>query len=309
MKLIKYAFVIFYLFSFQASAANAPSLKPKYRSVELKEFTSVQIDVLPHSGVQLIFPFVLDEPSLKPALKITYAGSDGFEVPASSDKAKVSGKNTVTIVGNAPSSQGGNSVFLSTLFINVGGYNVTVSMRTQYDVRKVDTGIVFNLSNSERKQLISSAVDKYKEQIDKEYEKKLSKLDSMARQEALKFVGELVTNDPDYKSFKIESDFSIGDSRFVFYADELVVYPSFSTVVFEVENKSTVDVRLDSISLSVIDENDNPRSISGLFDCPKVFSSDSVSKCTFSSTSPALLDSQKYDLTVSTEIGSEVVSW
>ena len=61
--------------------SHSVSIKPRFVNVDLEEFTTLELKVLPHAGTQLVFPFLLDNPELKPALKMSLSSDNGFDVP------------------------------------------------------------------------------------------------------------------------------------------------------------------------------------------------------------------------------------
>ncbi|HFE37502.1 MAG TPA: hypothetical protein ENK06_03650, partial [Gammaproteobacteria bacterium] len=100
---------------------------PKIKRIELQAFTQFTLDMVPDLGTRFIFPFVLDEESdnIPFTLKMTNPVFTHQRVP---------GRNFF-VVELPPMSQPNTTnpvspVYLGNLFINAGGYNITVLLRS-----------------------------------------------------------------------------------------------------------------------------------------------------------------------------------
>lgn len=296
---------VFFVFVISLNCVAAPVLTPEFKKVPLTEFTSLTLNVLPDAGIQLIFPFMLDNPTLKPAIKIDNTNAEAFTVPATGQNASkiLIDQNTITIIGNRQSEQLGN------LFINIGGYNVVVGMRTVTDVREVSPTIVFELGEDDRNHLITHTIDRYKASLKSAHDKAMADLSRQAKEEALAYVGELVFKRPESTSFKISKVLDLEGRRLKIYIDELVKYDSFNTLVFEIDNPNAHDIRVDSISVTVIDEDDMVNQVSGQSNCPKLIGGGDDVQCTFTTLSKSAVNPIEYQLRISTDVGSGVVAW
>ncbi|MCG8313819.1 MAG: hypothetical protein MI976_11430 [Pseudomonadales bacterium] len=305
MRTLIYIFIAMFI----TPALAVKTLTPQFKHVKLQEFTSLTLDVLPDAGTQLIFPFLLDNPDLSPGLKIRLTNDDGFDVPhdAKEIEALLIGQNTISIIGKP--SQNGNDTYLGNLFVSIGGYNLSIALRTTYDVRKHISNIVLNISDDERSLLIENIIDKKKKQLEKSYQDKLAEIDRIASQESLKHVASMALEEPDYNSFKIDEDIEINDTRINLYIDSILSYgDKYQVLLFEIENRSSKDITLNSINLGALYKGGSNH-IVGSIKCPEVLKADSTNKCSYASTDTSMSQANELKIEINTDRGVGVFIW
>jgi hypothetical protein len=302
---MKYLILLFVSLS---SFSNSLEIEPIFEKVELKEFTSLSLNIMPDTGTQLIFPFTLDNPELTPNLKIKLSNSDGFWVPTTETEIKqLEGQNTLNILGNADSD--GSPKHLGILNISVGGYNLTIALKTVYDPRKIKTNIVFNIPDEKREHMVEKSVERYTASIDKEYKDKLNNLEALARKNALNYVGDIVLNEPDVESFKIETESVIDNNRLLIFSDRIESYnDSFFVFIYEVENYSSVDFKVNNFSFFGL-KNDLETMYDGKNNCPSLIKSGGKYKCTFTTLDKSAIDLDEYKIILNTDRGEGVFKW
>src|SRR5690554_1593595 len=203
MKIFKLLVLVLLVNTAQASVPVSPNLTTQFQHVELKEFTTLTLNIMPHVGTQLIFPFMLDDPLLTPQIKIDLTNESGFLVPAAkkgNDSILVE-QNTITIIGN-PVSQG----TLGTLFVNIGGYNMSIALRTVFRSSEVSPSVIFDISEDDRNHLITHTVERYKKALKAEHDQAMAKVEEQARDMALSYVGEVALSYPKTKKFISRSE-------------------------------------------------------------------------------------------------------
>lgn len=302
----KLSFFALLLLVTQVWAVDTPT--PQFKHVQLQEFTALTLDILPDAGTQLIFPFLLDNPDLSPSLKIRLTNNDGFEVPHTNEEitALLVGQNTISIIG---SSSKDSKPHLGNLFITIGGYHLSIALRTTLDVRKHVSNVVFNIDDKERKLLIENIINKTKQQLETSYQEKLSELDRIAAQQSLKHVAAMALEEPDYQSFKIDDDLDINDTRLIIYVDSILSYGDrYRVLLFELENRSTKDIKLNSVNLAAIQEGGADH-IVGSLQCPETLKADSVNKCSYASTDTMMSAAKELKLEFTTDRGVGVFVW
>ncbi len=293
-----------------AIAKQEPNpISPQFKHVKLEEFTAMTLDIMPHAGTQLIFPFVLDNPDLQPLLKIELTNPDGFEVPHDSGKVKalLSGQNTITITGKKIEK---DPTVMGNLFISIGGYNLSISLRSTLDVRNHVSNIVFDVTEKERDHLIENIIKKRTKQLEANYQEKLQKLEDKAQSQALKHISLMATEKPDYDNFKIEDEIEFDEERIIVFIDKIIQYGStYSVLLFELDNRSNKDFQTNNIEIRALTEK-REIPIQGSFNCPKALKSDSVLKCSFATTQGDTLDRAKeLKLDLITDRGTGSIIW
>ena len=310
MKIFKFKYLVFVLIliAAQAKAYNAPSLTTKFKNVELKEFTTLTLNIMPHVGTQLIFPFMLDDPLLTPQLKLDLTNNTGFSVPAAmkgNDSILVN-QNTITIIGNPT-----EHANLGTLFVNIGGYNISIALRTVYKSNEISPSVIFDISKEDREHLITHTVNRFKKSLNEEHAKAMAKVDDTARNMALAYVGEVALAYPKTSKYVIEKRLDLDEGRLTFFADKMLSYENFSVIAFEIENPNGHDIRIDDIEFysyeTTKDEVGN--SIRGKALCPEKVLKGQVAKCSFTTTAPTAKTAAAFSATITTDIGTGVAKW
>lgn len=308
MKTYKAILLLILLIGPSYTLANVAAIVPKFQEHTLTEFTTLSLPVMPDAGTQLIFPFILSNPTLKPSLKIELSNSKGFSVTGSENVALVKDQNTITILGKSSLAEAAPT-YLGNLYITVGGYNVSIALKTTYDVRDVVSNVKFNINEYDRNHLITHTIDRYKESLSKDHSKKLQQVSKMAREEALSYIGEVALNEPSTTRLKAETDLYISSNRLVIFVDKVVTYDHFSILVFEIENPTSVDFSIDDYSLVVLTEDDAMNTISGKVNCSSKLEAGDTKKCAFSTIDKLITDAYAYEMTVSTDWGTGVAKW
>lgn len=286
-------------------------IKPTYKEVDLSEFTSLSLDIMPDAGTQLIFPFTLDSPDLIPPLKYQLTNQDGFYfVKDSKDlQVQVNGQNTLSIIG-VPADPDEKPVHIGNLFLSVGGYNLTVSLRTTYDPAKHVTNVVFKIPDDRRNHLIEKAAERKIAQLQKNYDEKMKRLDIEAASSSLAHVAAMALEDPTTTSFKTEQDLDISDKRIIVYIDRILDYNGkYQVLLFDMENHNSSDFAVENLTISTLSDKAGERNISGYFKCDKRLRGDEINKCSFVTTDRKVLDGEKLKLTVGTDRGNGAITW
>lgn len=277
-------------------------IQPKFKRVKLKEFTSMQLYVMPDTGTQLIFPFLLNNPSLKPKLKIKLTNADGFSVPTTEQEMKaLIEQNTITIIG-----KNGNDMpkYLGNLFISVGGYNLSIGLSTVYDVRKTVSNIIFDISEKERKHLIDRTVQLHKDKLNLEFDNLKKGLNKRAREIALSLVTDLVLEkDTSSANFKADGDLIINGERLVVYLDKVITQSSFATILFDIDNKSKLDTKIKGMRVYKISKDGEEQEVVGATNCPDRLEGSGSLTCGFTTLDKSVIDAYKFKISISNDQG------
>ncbi len=298
------------LVTFNTSANTPPTIKPVFKKVLLTEFTSLSLDVFPDVGTQLVFPFKLDNPELSPSLKIHLTSNNGFEVPTTSDEIAglLIGQNTITITGKVNTTDL-TAKYISYLFINIGGYNLSISLKNTHDPKKHISNIIFKIDKKERLHMIENYIKKYTDGLDKKYKNKLDSLDDLAKEQALSKVARLAMNSPSNTRFKEEADIKIGTAKIELYIDNMFTYENEYNVLFmELKNRNNSDFVIEGFDIILINDGRNT-SITGAHVCNGELLSDSTVRCSFATTNLDIKDADKIKILVRTNRGQGEYEW
>lgn len=293
-----------------SSWVNSATLTPEFKRVDLKENTTLSLSILPDAGTQLIFPFELDNPDLRPNLKIRLTNANGFTVPNSTEEIKVllKGQNTITIEGKA-NQDAPDSIYLGNLFITIGGYNLSIGLKTTFLTTEHVSNIIFDVDGSTREHMIESAVRRKTETLDKLYREKMAKLDSAAKEMSLSHVSIMAKKTPTKENYKDEGRIKIDNKSITIFADKLVQYGNeYFILMFDIENKTSSDFTINSLNIFSKD-GENEGIIKGAFACNPRLNADTTLNCTFSSLSSRLKDAKRLKLQISTDRGSGEFIW
>lgn len=291
-------------------SSHAVELNPEFRQVDLMENTMLKLEVMPDAGTQLVFPFELDNPDLTPSLKIRLTNPNGFSVPTEESEIKTMlvGQNTITIEGKANPNDP-RARYLGNLFITIGGYNLSIALKTTYDTTRHVSNIVFNIDDETREHMIEQAVKRKTKNLDRRYDEKVAELDEQAKQMSLSHVAIMAMEDPDTTRFKSDGRVKLGDNSITVFADRMVSWgQQYYVLLFELENKTNLDFTIQSLKLVSLD-GENERTIEGSFKCDPRLNADTNLKCTFASLSEQLRTAKRLQLRITTDRGEGVFQW
>lgn len=226
-------------------AAGAADAAPRERHVTLSKLTKLTLNIYPGLGTRFIFPFILDEAETKDSLvPFTLVITN----PAFTH-AREKGRNSLVVKTDA---QGG--LVASNMFVSVGGYQITVELRSTKDIDSHYTDVVFDLGKEEQETLIQRGVAQRTKALDSQYQQKLDDLDKTADRRAMSRVGALALQRPRSTNIKEEATKKLtnGD-RMLLFVDEVLQYGPYNVYVFELESDSNtqgfsiIDAKLSNI--------------------------------------------------------------
>ena len=136
----------------------------KVRNVEMREYTQFSLEVVPHLGTRLIFPFLLDDLNLKPPLNYKLTNAVDFTVTRNLDA--LAGQNVFLIT----CSQRKGSI--GKLYMSIAGYNLAINLVVSDRIEDHVSDIFFSLGEDDRNFLISQETERIKKQLQNLYRKK-----------------------------------------------------------------------------------------------------------------------------------------
>lgn len=234
-------------------AVNAPLIK----HVQLQEFTTLTIDIVPDLGTRLVFPFVLDEQPKEGVVPYTMTLTNKV---FKSDRKN--GRNVLVLTAPPTKDGGDMSGYLGDLFISVAGYNISARLRTVNDWREHYTDIVFELSEADRQTLIDEEVQRRVQALEVEHQRKIEALDNDIDKRALAKVAYLALQTPDQDRVKEKTRAVLANGdRLILTVDSVMGYDQFSMVPFELEADTMDDLKILDARLFVQAEKDAPEQL------------------------------------------------
>ena len=294
------------LISAYAIGNDVPDLKPKFQSVTLTEFTTLELSIFPDAGTQLIFPFKLDNPTLEPTLKIRLTNANGFDIPTSNEEMTrlILGQNSIAILGKV-NSEDPSAKYVGNLFINIGGYNLSIVLKTTHDYTEHVSNVVFRVHESERDHIIENLVKRKTKQLEDAFKAKMDTVDTVAKTQSLGHIADISRINPKIRRFKDEGDVTIDGSRIEVYADKVLTYKDkFSVFYFELKNRSAKDFDLSNISLY-----SGEIHVTGDYKCDGPLHSDETLLCSFVTENATISKSPALKLVVNTNRGQGEFQW
>ncbi len=293
------------LMSVLASAEQA-SNAPKIKRVQMQEFTTLTIDIVPDLGTRLVFPFVLDEQPKEGVVPYTMTLTNSV---FQSDRKD--GRNVLVLTAPPAKDGGDMSGYLGDLFISVAGYNITARLRTVNDWREHYTDIVFELNDADRQTLVDEEVQRRVQALEAEHQRKIEALDKDIDQRALAKVAYLALQAPDEDRVKEKSRTVLANGdRLILSVDSVLGYDQFSMVPFELEADTMDDVKILDARLFIQAEQDGPEQMlpASLQIKRRVESGERV-QGVIATQRPKLMDYETIKLVVLTDKGQVELTW
>ena len=218
------------------------------------------------------------------------------------------GQNTIKILGLYDQANP-DAFHLGNLFISIGGYNISIGLRTTDRLQEHVSNIIFDVDGKTRNHMIEAAVKRKTETLAREYNKKVSELDKRAKELSLKHVAIMATSTPYITKFKESGRIVIGEKSLEFYADKVANFGNeYYVLLFDIENKTNDDYTINGLTLTSIDR-DNTNLIKGVFNCPSRLNADTLLHCSFATQDNSIKSSKRMTIKVNTDRGAGDFTW
>lgn len=245
---------------------------PCERHVEVSDITRLVVPMTPFRGVNLIFPFELNETSTSYALSSDLVWN--FK--------EAEGTALVPIYFKNFSDQWGE---LADFTVTTGDYIFSITLKADPNLQHHCSNVVFDFSDEQIKKIREGEKKEYLAALDAEYQEKLAKLDEKAADQALELVASLSkgsstdTGVHEYKTLELSN----GD-EVELYIEEIQGWGEFSIILAEVSNDSQVSpLYIENVVVGRV--NDGHKSpLKGHAEIDPKLPMDSVSELTFTTT-------------------------
>jgi hypothetical protein len=209
--------------------------------VMLREQTLLTPDVVPDLGTRFIFPFFLDEIGRDASFNLQMTNAAVFKCDIRDEHGQVNidalqGRNSFVVT--MPAQANSSAQYLGYLFVSLGGYNLTVLLRTTNNLAVHRSNIVFKLDPKEREHLLDELVNRRLAVAKQALDAQAADLNEKAQELAMREIGHLAMQDPKSHWIREKKQFTTeAGSQFSLLLDEVRTYGPFHLFVFEVENQ------------------------------------------------------------------------
>jgi len=298
-------FILLLIVCLSCGQAFAASVTPKKRTVELKEFTQIVVDIVPDLGVNIVFPFILDSDKHQPPYIQRLTNDNVFSVTKQEDIRR---QNYTSVSVNRP--EGGGQVFtqntyIGNLFLSVDGYHISITLKTTTNLKKHFTDIILVPSDKDRKYLIEKEVAHIRKAQNEEHERRLQELDAKAMSMALSKVGSVLVEKPQKINIKeeIEGVISTKETMMMFF-DKFYVYNNYTILVYEIQNGSSKDIVVNRTEVSSSDkERTNVQTVISASTCDRKIKSGETVFCAITTENNIIAKSDLLNISLLTNFG------
>ncbi len=239
-----------FLLVFFASQSHAAGylIKPKIQPIELKPYTTFNVQLAPDLGTRFTFPFVLDKQD--DYVPFTLDGTNPIFKTTRHD-----GRNFFTVEIDPPEEGGKIPTYLGNLFVTVGGYNLTIVLSSTNKLKDHISDYVFKLSSEAREDIIQEAIMKRTEKLEADYKEKLAALNRKTSVVSLEQVGALALTSPSSENIKEEKTLRLKTGEEVnVYVSEVITYGNrFHIFKYYVKNDTANDLLVSDGAILTID--------------------------------------------------------
>lgn len=159
-------YIIFAVTAALLTSQHVYSFQGDVLKVALQEQTQIAVKLVPDLGTRLIFPFILDDPQLKPPLNYKLTNTKDFKVARSLDA--IIGQNVFLVTTN------GRVGDIGKLYISIAGYHLALNLDVSKDIDDHISDIYFNLTKADREFLIAKEIANIKHSLEVSYQRRLT---------------------------------------------------------------------------------------------------------------------------------------
>ncbi len=253
--------------------------------ITLHEQTQIAIKLVPDLGTRLIFPFILDDPQLKPPLNYKLTNTRDFTVARTLDA--LIGQNVFLVTTN------GRVGAVGKLYISIAGYHLALNLGISNRIDDHISDIYFNLTEEDRQFLIANEIANAKSALEASYQRRLqNNKEFIDREELAKIINYGTKHKNIKKLFRGGQDsFATAD----IYLDKFIYRkPSIYAMRFWVEHYSSKFIT-SSILVQIKSARGDANILEGRMNC--FDKNRKIDECLFVTTN-SLLISNKANLTI-----------
>lgn len=215
-------------FTVQAAIPPDDLVMPCERRVQVEDITRLVVPMVPFRGVNLIFPFDLNDATT------SYAISSNLVW----DFKEAGGSRMVPVYFSNFEGQWGE---LTDLTIAAESHIFSITLKADKDIRNHCTNIVFDFSEEQLKAIREGEKKEHLARLEEEFERRVKQLDEDAAERALELVGSLAKGRPSITGVHEYRSLSLSNGDEVeLYVEEVQGWGKFSVIKAEITNDSKV---------------------------------------------------------------------
>jgi hypothetical protein len=245
---------------------------PCERHVEVKDITRLVVPMTPFRGVNLIFPFELNEASTSYSLSSDLVW----------DFREAAGTALVPIYFSNFSDQWGE---LADFTVTTGDYIFSITLKADPNLKNHCSNVVFDFSDEQIKKIREGEKKEYLAALDAQYQEKFAELDEQAANKALELVASLSKGNPSDTGIHEYDTLELSNGDEVeLYIEEIQGWGEFSIILAEVSNDSQVSpLYIEDVEVGRL-KNGQKTPLNGHPDIEPKLPMDSVAEMTFTTT-------------------------
>lgn len=245
---------------------------PCERHVEVQDITRLVVPMTPFRGVNLIFPFELNEATTSYALSSDLVW----------DYKKAEGTTLVPIYFSNFNNEWGE---LADFTVTTGDYIFSITLKADPNLQNHCSNVVFDFSEEQIKKIREGEKKEYLAALDAEYQEKMDALDEQAANKALALVSSLSRGSSSDSGVHEYNTLELSNGDEVeLYIEEIQGWGEFSIVMAEVTNDSQVSpLYIEDITVGRVNEGQKTP-LTGHAEIEPKLPMDSVVEMTFTTT-------------------------
>ncbi len=291
------------LLCWPAALASAAALEPRRVAVPLREYTALNVVLVPDLGTRFSFPFALDEAdaSVPFTLNMTNPIFIHHREP---------GRKFFTVEIDPQDSERG-ARYLGNLFVTVGRYNLSIALSSSLDTREHVTDYAFLLTGEARKQRLQEAVDQRVAALEQRYQARLAELDRRVHELALARLAELASQPVSNRAIRERGVLRTPQGQVALRLDRMKRYGKrFYVFHYRLRNETASPLSVQHAVLSLIDAKGQSRPVAGAHAPPQTVPAGQRRAGRYATDDSAVEDPRYHlALRVQTDLGEVTAEW
>ena len=286
-----------------APALGEATPAPRRVDVTLREYTAMNVVLVPDLGTRFSFPFALDDPGETAPFTLTMTNPVFVH-------HREPGRRFFTVEIDPQEGQR-DARYLGNLFVSVRGYHLSVALSSSLDTRTHVTDYVFSLPATARKQLIQEAVRERAAALERQHRQRLDDLDRRAAALALARLANALAREPGNRAIRERGVLSVEEGEVELRLDRMQRYgKEFFVFHYQLRNEAAVPIAVQDVALLLVDQTGQLTPVPGASSPLRSVPVGARRRARFA-TDVGAVDDRRYrlELRVQTSLGPVAVRW